>query len=100
MDAATLKQMLEVFAQIGEGSKEAFIWWLVFTHGLSALLWATLFPAVLFVVYRVISKAINTDEFKLRSIRDKIGVGSPGHYTGEEHEAVLRKIDELMRGQK
>lgn len=94
MNVENMKQIIELLTSLGIQGKEAFITYLIFTHGLNTLLGAACIALVGFVAHRLIRQFSN--ESKLQHIRDTLGVGCRGAYTDHEHADVITRITKLM----
>ena len=93
MDAATIEKLISLFAQLGEGSKEAFGWWLLAHFVLPYLLWFGFGCLVVGIAFRLIR--VSSYESYLLQIRQITCPNWEGFYTPKEPTAVLQKIAEL-----
>lgn len=84
-----LEMILAAVAQLGEAGKEAFIWWLFFDKGLTFIGWITTVLIASFVVKRIV-QGMSLGP----SLRDAMGVGSPGPVSESEARQMFKWIAE------
>ena len=74
-----LEMILAAVAQLGDASKEAFIWWLMMDKGLSFIALMTLFLVAGAIGWKLIMSEQNThiNMRKLEELRDIMGIGCP-----------------------
>ncbi len=95
MNPEELKLIVETITTLGAQGKEAFIWFLVFKYGISALLWMTLFPAVLYTIYRVGRLMQGQEADWLRTVRKITHPSICGYIDEGEANAIIAEVVRL-----
>lgn len=95
MNADELTILMDTLRELGGDGKAAFIWWLVFDKLLPVVGWVLSLVIIAFAIVRPLMGLYNSENY-LRSLRDRLRIGSPGHISPAEMRELQQKIDTLM----
>lgn len=97
MDIEQLRLIIEAFNGVQESATTGVVVWFSLLAG-EILIDAGLIATFLYMVYKlawrlmtVVSEHVS-DNDQLKTMRDTMGIGTPGHVTTGEYEAMIRWI--------
>ena len=94
MDIEQLKLVLSTLLQLGEGSKEVAIWWLMLDKVLPVVVWLLILGAVVYLVLRIIPMLTLSDP--ICELRDRLGIGSSGSHSNWERRETFKRLNKLV----
>lgn len=95
MNTEELTLLMDTLRELGGDGKAAFIWWLVFDKLIPAIGWIIAICILVFGLGRPLISAFVSENY-LRSLRDRLGIGCPGHISAGELRELQQRIDRLM----
>jgi hypothetical protein len=95
MNSEELTLLMDTLRELGDGGKAAFIWWLVFDKLLPVIGWVTSLAIIALVIVRPLITLHSSDAY-LRSLRDRLRIGTVGYLSPRELRELQQRIDELM----
>lgn len=99
MNADELTILMDTLRELGGDGKTAFIWWLVFDKLLPVVGWITAACILIFGLGRPLLGTLRSESY-LRSLRDRLHIGSPGYVSDSELRQLQQSIDELIEASK
>lgn len=93
MNVEQLKLILDSMAALGEGAKEAFIWWLFFDKALPVIGWMVTIAAITYAVKLFVSWGQRNSRFE--ELRSACGVNE---YKDPDFELTIAKARAAVLG--
>ena len=101
MSTEEIKMVVDMIATLGEGGKEAFMWWLLATQGvglLKSLVGITAFVSVFLYGIRTFG-SLSPAQSAVAEMRDASCIGCAGPLFSGEINAVKRRFMEMLRNE-
>lgn len=96
MNMEELTLVMNTITNLGAEGKTAFIWWLLASEVLPVAAWLTTL-LLLFIPARWMYLFFGAAAY-LRHLRDRLGIGGPGHLTPYELQELTHALDEILKG--
>ena len=95
MNAEEIKLVTDMLQSLGQVGTTGFIWWLVMDKLIPAISW--LVGVWMFMKYVCLPVAMSLDSYStLCSLRDRLGVGSPGPLSPSELTRTRKALDTII----